>query len=121
MSITTNPSSARPAAARPAGLAVSGRDLRCLLTLALQHHGPLTVARLVEVVEQQGFAIAGRPSKAVSDALRWEIGRGRVVRLGRGRYAPSSIPGTTFRRILRRAAQLQTERLGSTARLDGRR
>ena len=85
---------------------VGGRDLRYLLTILLHRHGPLTVARLVTLLEAEGFAVRGRPSKEVSDALRWEIGRKRVVRLGRGRYAPGVMPPSTARRIHRHVLRL---------------
>lgn len=58
-----------------------------------------TVGELVEAVERCGFRLAGRPSKEISDALRTEVARGRVVRVGRGRYRAGSIPGSTRRRI----------------------
>lgn len=91
---------------RPPPLLVGGRDLRYLLTILLHRHGPLTVARLVTLLEAEGFAVRGRASKEVSDALRWEIGRKRVVRLGRGRYAPGVMPPSTARRIHRHVLRL---------------
>jgi len=42
----------------------------------------------------------GRPSKAISDALRWERERGRVFRRGRGRYGPAHLlPRSTLDRF----------------------
>ncbi|HEY1116429.1 MAG TPA: hypothetical protein VGE43_01905 [Acidimicrobiales bacterium] len=58
-----------------------------------------TVGELVDTIERCGFRLAGRPSKVISDALRTEVARGRVVRVGRGRYRVGSIPGSTRRRI----------------------
>jgi hypothetical protein len=55
-------------------LEVRGTDLRYLLTAYLFDHGPATVDELVEALTYHGFRISGRTSKAVSDALRWEIG-----------------------------------------------
>ncbi|HUS61114.1 MAG TPA: hypothetical protein VMY34_02890 [Acidimicrobiales bacterium] len=76
---------------------VRGRDLRYLLTLVLQQSDrPLSVAELVTILEQRGHAIDGRPSKAVSDALRWEIGRGRVIRVGRSSYLRGRVPRSTL-------------------------
>lgn len=43
----------------------------------------------------RGFDLGPRPSKRVSDALRWEIARGRVLRTGWGRYAPGTAPRQT--------------------------
>lgn len=69
-------------------LEVRGSDLRYLLTAYLFDHGPSTIAELIDALTYHGFHTAGGTSKAVSDALRWEIGRGRVLRLRRGRYCP---------------------------------
>lgn len=96
----------RPSQGSPATVELGGRDLRYVLTMLLHQHGPLTVARLVTLLHDQGFTVRGRASKEVSDALRWEIGRRRVVRLGRGRYAPGTIPPSTRRRIHRHVLAL---------------
>lgn len=84
---------------------IEGVELRYVLTDLI--HGPeraeWTVAQLVDELDRSGFTLYGRASKAVSDALRWEVGRGRVVRVGRSRYRPGTIPGTTRRRIRSRA------------------
>ena len=58
-------------------LEVRGTDLRYLLTAYLFDHGPATMDELVEALTYHGFHTAGRTSKAVSDALRWEIGHGQ--------------------------------------------
>jgi hypothetical protein len=60
-------------------LTVSGTDLRYLLTAYLFDHGPATVEELVDALAYHGFRPIGRPSKAVSDALRWEMARARAV------------------------------------------
>ena len=65
-----------------------GTELRYALTLYLFQHGPTTVPDLIEALDYQGFDISGRASKSVSDALRWEMGHGRVRRLARGKYGP---------------------------------
>jgi hypothetical protein len=59
----------------------------------------MTVAQMVTVVTGYGFELTGRASKVISDALRWEIARGRVTRLGRGVYHYQQAPRTTARRI----------------------
>jgi hypothetical protein len=84
-----------------------GIDLRYMLTMQLAHHGPATVAELIDALGYQGFCVRGRPSKAVSDALRWEIEHGRVHRLGRGRYGPAYIPRSTDCRIHHRVLTLR--------------
>jgi hypothetical protein len=84
-----------------------GIELRYVLTLHLFQHGQATVTELIEVLGWHGFCIRGRPSKAVSDALRWEIGRGRVRRLRRGLYGPAYIPHATEYRIINRVRALR--------------
>ncbi|AQA05073.1 hypothetical protein BVC93_24700 [Mycobacterium sp. MS1601] len=64
------------------GVPVRGIELRYLLTTYLFDHGPSTVDELVAGLACQGFDIVGRPSKAVSDALRWEMRHYRVARSG---------------------------------------
>ena len=78
------------------GPELRGRDLRYLLTLVLhESRHPMTVAQLVEAAEVSGRSIAGRASKSVSDALRWEIARRRVIRVGRSLYAAGTLPRST--------------------------
>jgi hypothetical protein len=84
-----------------------GIELRYVLALHLWQHGPATVAEIVESLGRQGFRVRGRPSKAVSDALRWEIGRGRVRQLRRGLYGPAYIPHATEYRIINRVSALR--------------
>ena len=71
----------------------SARALRYRLTLLINGSGrSWSVAELVEALDRSGVPLPpGRTSKVVSDSLRWEVGRGRVVRLGRGRYGPGQI------------------------------
>ena len=78
-------------------LDVRGIELRYLLTTHLFDHGSATVEELVETLTYQGFDLGGRASKSVCGALRWEIGRGRVIRVRRGRYAPAWMPATEYR------------------------
>ena len=68
-----------------------GIELRYALTMHLAQHGPATVTSLVASLAAHGFDTGGRPSKSVSDALRWEIAHGRR-RLGRGLYGPAGMP-----------------------------
>ena len=81
--------------------ALSGLTLRYVLTTHLRRHGEQSVAELVARLEAEGDRLVGRPSKVVSDALRWEIRRGRVVRTGWGTYASGHIPRGTWHRICR--------------------
>jgi hypothetical protein len=86
-----------------------GIELRYVLTMNLFHHGHATIAELVDALTEHGFEVDGRPSKCVSDALRWEIRRGRVRRFGRGLYGPGSMPRSTEYRIHQRVLALRYE------------
>ncbi len=78
-----------------------GRALRFVLVDELmQREEGMTVAEMVDtLVLRHGFDLGGRASKVISDALRWETRRGRVVRLGRGRYRFVRAARSTVRRI----------------------
>jgi hypothetical protein len=86
---------------------LQGIELRYVLTMHLAHHGPATIAEMIDALDGQGFCVRGRASKAVSDASRWEIGRGRVRRLARGCYGPAYIPRSTEFRIHQRVLALR--------------
>lgn len=91
------------------GRVVTGIELRYLLTTYLFEHGQMTVAELAGALAAQGFTTIGRPSKAISDALRWERGRGRVRKWSRGHYGPGSAPRATEHRIHGRVQALREE------------
>ena len=82
-----------------------------MLTRILQLCGPLTVAELVAELHSWGFTVNGRPSKTVSDTLRWEMRRDRVRRRGRGRYQQGCVPRSTAHRIITRVCALRGEAL----------
>lgn len=81
-------------------------ELRHLLTWHIQQHRTLTVRQMIALLEVDGFSTLGRASKVVSDALRWEVARGRVRRVGRGCYAAGHIPRATAYRIRRRVQRI---------------
>ncbi|ORW56529.1 hypothetical protein [Mycobacterium riyadhense] len=89
------------------GKQLSGIELRYVLTHQLALHGPATIAELISALNWHGFQVQGRASKAISDALRWEVERGRVYRLGRGRYGPGYVPRSTEYRIHQRVLALR--------------
>jgi hypothetical protein len=93
-----------------------GIELRYAITQYLLQHGPTTVIDLIDALRYQGFDFAMRPSKAISDALRWEVGRGRVQRLRRGLYGPGSMPRATEYDIHKRVMALREEAAEITAR-----
>jgi hypothetical protein len=73
-----------------------GRRLRYLLTIVLRdRRKEMSIEELVEVAAAHGLQVQGRPSKIVSDALRWEVRKGRIVRLRRGLYGPGAMPRST--------------------------
>jgi hypothetical protein len=76
---------------------ITGRRLRYQLTLVLHAvDHPMTVEQLIGAMDALHHPISGRASKTVSDALRWEVRRGRVRRAGRSTYrAGATIPRTT--------------------------
>lgn len=86
-----------------------GTNLRYVLTFHLLQYGPLSVADLVEALEDQGFRTRSRPSKAISDALRWEMSHGRVCRVRHGRYRPLEMPRSTEYRIRNRVLELRAQ------------
>jgi hypothetical protein len=90
-------------------LEVRGADLRYLLTAYLYDHGASTVDELVDALTYHGFRIVGHASKAVSDALRYEVGRGRVIRLHRGCFCPASMPRDAEHRIHLRVLALHDQ------------
>ena len=88
---------------------VHGLEFRSLLILALLKRGaPMHVRELAEAVEREGFAPPGRPGKAVSDALRWEMNLGRARRLGRGTYVAGHVANVTRQRMLARVARMRS-------------
>lgn len=76
---------------------VARRELRYLLCLLLlDERRTMTVPELGAALRNRGLTVAGRESTAISDALRWECRRRRVVRLARGRYRAGTIPRSTI-------------------------
>ena len=84
-----------------------GTELRYVLTMHLGQHGVATIPEMLAALDHHGFCVRGRPSKTVSDALRWEEARGRVWRRGRGRYGPGEMPRSTEHRIHQRVLALR--------------
>lgn len=76
-----------------------GRGLRFVLVNELMGRRSMNVREMAAVLEGYGYELGGRASKVISDALRWELRRGRVVRIGRGLYRYQTAPASTARRI----------------------
>jgi hypothetical protein len=90
---------------------VTGLDLRavCLVVLAARGQ-PMALRDLDREVRAAGFTPPGRPGKAIADALRWEVRRGRVRRVGPGRYAAGVIAKSTGHRMRARVARMRNRR-----------
>jgi len=52
----------------------------------------MSVAELVDKLRGQELLLPSRPGKAVSDALRWEVRKGRIVKVRWGIYRIGYIP-----------------------------
>jgi hypothetical protein len=86
-----------------------GIELRYALSYYLAPREQCTVADLIDGLTHQGFAFGDHPSKEVSDALRWEVRRGRVIKVSRGTYqAATDWPRTTTHRIRARVLAMRT-------------
>ena len=77
-----------------------GRGLRWVLLDELKRHHELSVAAMAGTLAGHGFHLGpGRASKLISDALRWEVRRGRITRPTRGVYRWVGATQATTRRI----------------------
>ena len=90
-----------PTSSAPAVPILCRRGLRFILLDLLMHRAEATVAELVDTLTSQGYHLDDdqRASRVVSDALRWEVKRGRVERVGRGRYRHRQTSPSTRRRV----------------------
>lgn len=86
-----------------------GTELRYALVRLIQLSGRASVPEMIAGLEYWGFAVEGRPSKTICDALRWERRRGRVIRRGRGLYSAGEMPRSTEHRIITRVHALRAE------------
>jgi hypothetical protein len=74
---------ALPEGTRP----ISGRDLREVASqLVAESDRPLAISEIHRMLLAHGLHAEGRPSKAISDALKAEVTAGRLVRTRRGAY-----------------------------------
>ena len=82
-----------------------GRGLRHFLVAVLANaRRPM---RIAERIADEPAQLNGRPSKVISDALRWEIARGRVRKTARGVYEYATAPRSTLRFIRQRVQRLR--------------
>lgn len=88
------------------GRCVPARELSYVLVAELLAAGQTrTVAELVESLTARRLSVTAPVNKNVSDALPAPRARGRVVRVGRGRYRAGSMPKSTRSYIQKRAAR----------------
>lgn len=91
---------AAPVVIDPADHPLRGRGLRWVLLDELKRHAQLTVSAMARILAGHGFDLGpGRASKLISDALRWEVRRGRITRPARGVYRWVGATQATSRRI----------------------
>lgn len=97
------------------GPELSGVVLRYAVLLVMEGvTRPTTVGEIVEAIERYGVRVPERKGKWVSDALRCELRKGRVVRVGRNRYVGGlPMPDRTRRRAGRAVATARRTGLGN--------
>jgi hypothetical protein len=68
---------------------IAGRPLRqAAAALVVMAGRPVSVDDIHRMLLARGLNPEGRPSKAISDALRYEVTAGRLSRVARGVYGP---------------------------------
>jgi hypothetical protein len=98
----------------PSPSTLPDRAFRYRLTLMVWSVArPVSVAELVVALTDSGHLPEGRPSKVVSDALRWEVRRGRIRRVGRGLYTAGRMPPSTLVFLRRQVSDAQRSMPGS--------
>lgn len=55
----------------------------------------MSVAEITHALIAMGFTLPANPNKAVGDAIRWEVRKGRVRKGGRNQYGYAAAPRTT--------------------------
>jgi hypothetical protein len=80
------------------GTVLTGRRLRYAAAVLLHEaQRTVTLDELAERLDAWGCATVGDARKAISDALRWELYRGRAVRVRRGQYRSRGLARSTLR------------------------
>ena len=81
-----------------------GYDLRYLLTsLILDHGGAATTDELRQALTDLGVSLGSDPRRRLYGALRSEVRKRRLRRLGDGRYEIDDLPRSTRDRVRRHA------------------
>jgi hypothetical protein len=80
-----------------------GRDLRHAALAIVSRSGQASVKDVLAAIRARGFTVWGRQAnKVLADALGHEVKRGRLRRIGWGRYAVARLAKTTRWRVRRR-------------------
>ncbi len=83
---------------------VGSEELRYLAVAELAERGrTMSPLELAAVLKERGFDLGSGGNKAVADALRWEVRKGRVTKPRRGRYRIGTMPKSTRGWIVGRA------------------
>ena len=73
-----------------------GRLLRYAVVVVLAEEGrTMSLQQIADALDRRGLAVVGAPRKAISDALRAELTRHRVIRVARGHYRGRPLPRST--------------------------
>jgi hypothetical protein len=96
---------------------LAGRVRSAILVALTNANAPMGLAEIARAVEAMGIPLGARANKTVSDALRWEVGRGRALRWGRGTYRIGTVPRTTLYYMRKR---VQAYAAGETTPADAR-
>ena len=77
---------------------LTGRRLRCAAAVLLHEaQRTMTLDELADHLGAWNCGTVGDVRKAISDALRWELHRGRAVRVRRGQYRSCGLAPSTLR------------------------
>ena len=69
--------------------------------MVIRARRPCSPAEVTRIIEAWGHTVAGaKPSKAVADAMAYEVERGWLRRVARGRYLVGRFSTSSRRRIL---------------------
>ncbi len=85
-------------------------DRYILLEAMMRARTPMSIAELVETLESRGVQTGPSANKWVSDLLRSDLRRGRVVRVSRGLYGLGVMPPSTASYKRRSGRGLRTHR-----------
>lgn len=91
---------------------LGGQLLRYAICVVLKRRDRwMSIGEIVRDIQRLGFNLPEAANKAVADAIRWEVCKGRVRKHGRGKYAYGGAPRTTEHRMRQRIR----EALGDTS------